>query len=123
MIAIALKYYREIAMAIVILCSLYLLWSKDQKIESLEHDISMLMMENALLESKLKQKQDQLAAQNILMLANKTEYEENMKRLPMRIDTIKTKYVAVYKEIDDYKGEANASDCNGAMDQLNRFTF
>jgi predicted nuclease with TOPRIM domain len=123
MIAVLLKYYREIALAIVVVCSLYIMWEKDQTIEALSYDNSILMMENSVLEAKLKQKQDQLAMQNILIRANKAEYEEAMEKLPMKIETIKTKYVSVYNDIEKYKGEANASDCAGAIDKLNDFDF
>jgi predicted nuclease with TOPRIM domain len=123
MIDFILKYYRALSMAIVVVFSLSIIWILQNKVDDLHHDNSILMMENSVLEAKLKQKQDQLAMQNILIAANKSEYEEAMEKLPMKIETIKTKYVSVYNDIEKYKGEANASDCNGAIDKLNDFDF
>ena len=123
MIEFVMKYYRSIVLAVIVSCSAFMINSLENKVDDLVINLAISEAQKIKVQEMLNDKKTIIATQNVLMLANKTEYEENMKRLPMQIETIKTKYVAVYTDIRKWEGDANASDCNGAVDKLNTFNF
>lgn len=55
-----------------------------------------------------------LEFQNATILANKSEYDKKLSELPDVITKIKTKYVVVYTNIDDWEGDKNATDCENS---------
>ena len=101
-----------IGIVIVIGVALYL---SHQQINTLESD-------KTALKEKLKRKQSQLDAQNVLIAANASDPKKR-DQLPIEITKIETKYVPVEKEIIKWREEANASDCDAAMEQLNNFAY
>lgn len=123
MIEFVMKYYRAMALGIIVVCSMAVIWSLESKVNDLLLELAICEAQKSEVQATLEEKKVIIATQNVLMLANKTEYEENMKRLPMQIETIKTKYVAVYTDLRKWEGDANASDCNGAVTKLNTFNF
>lgn len=84
--------------------------------------INTLKLEKKALYGKLKTKQSQLDAQNVLIAANASDPKKR-DLLPIEITKIETKYVPVEKEIIRWREEANASDCDAAMEQLNNFAY
>jgi predicted signal transduction protein with EAL and GGDEF domain len=123
MIDFILKYYRALSMAIVVVFSLSIIWSLQDKVDDLLLNLAVCEAQKEAVQTKLDEKKNIIASQNVLILANKTEYEENMKRLPERIETIKTRYVAVYTDLKKWEKDSNATDCSGAVDKLNNFNF
>ncbi len=123
MIEFVMKYYRAMALGIIVVCSMAVIWSLESKVNDLLLELAVCEAQKSEVQAMIEEKKVIIATQNVLMLANKTEYEENMKRLPTQIETIKTKYVAVYTDLKKWEGDANASDCNGAVTKLNTFNF
>ena len=123
MIEFVMKYYRSIVLAVIVSCSAFMINSLENKVDDLIVNLAISEAQKIKVQEMLNDKKTIIATQNILILANKTEYEENMKRLPLQIETIKTKYVAIYTDLKKWEKDSNASDCNGAVTKLNTFNF
>lgn len=104
-----------VVMGVMILKQNMTINTKNMKINTLESD-------KKVLKEKLKTKQSQLNAQNVLIAANASDPKKR-DLLPIEITKIETKYVPVEKEIIRWREEANASDCDAAMEQLNNFAY
>lgn len=92
-----------------------MLYLKNQTISTLESD-------KITLSEKVKTKQSQLDALNIIIASNASD-QGKRDRLPIEITKIQTKYVPIEKEIIKWKEEANASDCNAAMEHIDNFVY
>lgn len=118
MMLFLLKYWRLIAIFLVIVVVVVGVEFLDNKIETLTKD-------NEVLQSKVSKDEALLAVQNALILQNKSDYDVAVKKLPTIIKTIDTRYKTVYKNIETFKeGDRNESnDCNDSIAYLNTFNY
>lgn len=92
------KYWFEILL--VFIGSLFVYY-----VTSLQKEIVILTADRDMYKTALEY-------QNTSLLQQKTEYDEKLSKLPTEIEKIKVRYEVIYKSIDDWKGDMNASDCN-----------
>lgn len=110
------KYWMEIA----IVLALTLAYGY---IKSLIHEKVKLEDENALLRSRMSEKEAYITAQNIAIEANKVEYLKNLNRLPTVIKEIETQYKTKYQTIYEWRDSNETNDCNESMRYLDSFQF
>jgi len=113
-----LKYWRLIAIFLVIVVGVV-------GVEFLNNKIETLTKDNEVLQSKVAKDEELLAVQNALILQNKSDYDTAVKKLPKTLKVIDTRYKTVYKNIETFKeGDRNESnDCNASIVFLNSFTY
>lgn len=87
--------------------------------------ITWLWMSNGIktVENERDQYKSGLDFQNATLLNDAKKYEEKLKQLPKEITKIKTRYVAVYDGIDNYKEDENETKCVNALNFLNDFNY
>lgn len=83
------------------------------------------MLYNALTISKLEtaQYRDGLEYQNASLLAQKASYDKKLAELPKEIETIKIKYRVIYKNIEDWEGDENATEIENIDDFLSGINY
>lgn len=64
-----------------------------------------------------------LEFQNETLLKKAEEYERKLKELPKEIEKITNTYKVIYKNIDEWEGDKNATDCENARDFLTGFNY
>jgi len=112
-----LKYWRLIAIFLVIVVAVV-------GVEFLNNEIETLIKDNEVLQSKIAKDEALLAVQNALILQNKADYEAEIKKLPTTLKVIDTQYKIIYKNIEVFRGDSNVShDCNASIVFLNSFTY
>lgn len=104
-----LKYWRELLISL-----LFFLWVT-----------TSLWLTNSIktVENERDQYKCGLDFQNATLLNDAKKYEEKLKQLPKEITKIKTRYVAVYDGIDNYKEDENETKCVNALNFLNDFNY
>lgn len=108
----AIKYWREaiIALLIAVIGVLVMVvLGKNVKIANTENERD--------------QYKSALDYQNDTLLREGEKYEARLKQLPTEIEKITTRYVAVYNDIETWKGDENASDCDNAHAFLTGFNY
>lgn len=75
------------------------------------------------VENERDQYKSGLDFQNATLLNYAKKYEKKLKQLPKEITKIKTRYVAVYDGIDNYKEDKNETKCVNALNFLNDFNY
>ncbi len=85
--------------------------------------ISGLENDKVVLESRVKENQAYIMAQNIAIASNRADYKAAMERLPTVLHDINTKYKTEYQTIYAWRDSNETNDCNQSMDFLNRFKF
>lgn len=104
-----IDYWREIAMALMIVMIAMLLSYYPQRVK--------------VVEGERYQFETALNFQNSELLQQQLDYEVKLKELPKEITKIKTKYEVIYADIDTWKGDSNGSDCDNARTFLNSFNY
>lgn len=93
-----------------------LLGMQSLKIKSLEKD-------NLVLQSRVKENQAYIMAQNIAIASNRTDYETAMKRLPTILHDINTRYKTEVITVEKWRDHNVTHDCNSSMQYLNNYQF
>lgn len=75
------------------------------------------------IENEKNQYKQALEFQNTTLLQQKAEYNAKLSTLPNEIEKIVVKYKVVYKHIEDWKGDENATDCENADSYLRSFNY
>ena len=70
------------------------------------------------LESERNEFKMALEFQNDALLKDKEEYERKLKELPKEIEKITTRYKVIYEDVDNWKGDINATDCENSYNFL-----
>lgn len=91
-------------------------------IELQRNKIHNLQNDNEVLLSQLSQYKYALAFQNEAIVKNKSDYDEDIKKLPTVLKTIDTKYKTQTQVIYEWK-DSNETDCNASMQYINDFNF
>jgi hypothetical protein len=60
---------------------------------------------------------------NASLLQQKKEYDEKLSKLPTETEKITVKYKVIYKDIDDWKGDKNATDYENVDKFLNSIIY
>lgn len=107
-----IKYWREFAIAILAFLVVLMLALVEKKNVLIKH-----------AENERDQYKSGLDFQNATLLNDAKKYEEKLKQLPKEITKIKTRYVAVYDRIDNYKEDENETKCVNALNFLNDFNY
>jgi len=110
-----LKYWKFIALGIVVL-------SFAITVEILNNKIETLTKDNEILQSKVAKDEALLAVQNALIIQNKSDYDIAVKKLPTVLKVIDTKYRTVYSTVEKWR-DANETDCNSSLRYLDSFTY
>jgi len=103
------RYWSQLLLSL--LCGLfYILW--------------MMTVSNLKdVKSEREQYKQALEFQNASLLQQKKEYDEKLSKLPTEIEKITVRYKVVYQDIDDWKGDENATDCENAGNYLRSFNY
>lgn len=99
------RYWREVAIMVLVFVS----WSLYQGKE--------------LAQSEQSQYKFALDFQNSAILSNKADYERKLAELPKVIEKIKVRYKVIYEELDNWKGDENATDCQNADSYLRSIPY
>lgn len=92
-------------------------------IKYLGNEINKGIDENAKLQSIIREQKAYLTAQNIMVEANRADYQAALKRLPTVLHEIDTKYKTEYQTIYAWRDNNETHDCNSSLDYLNRYKF
>ena len=111
-----LKYWKFIALGVVVLGFITTIKILDNKIETLTKD-------NEVLQSKVAKDEALLAVQNALILQDKADYDTAIKKLPTVLKVINTKYRTVYGTVEKWRDSNETSDCNSSLRYLDSFTY
>lgn len=84
--------------------------------------ILILQKDKEVLISKLETCNTQLMAQNTLIMQNKADYDEALRKLPIVLTKINTKYKTTYETIYKWR-DRNETDCNDSLAFINHFEF
>jgi hypothetical protein len=84
---------------------------------------TMERLSHSSTKAELIQYKTGLEVQNATLLEEAKKYEQKLKALPTEITKIQTKYKVIYEEIDQWKGDTNASDCENADSFLRSFQY
>lgn len=104
-----IEYWRELIMASMAIVLAFTLSYYPNRVKALEGERNEYKMA--------------LEFQNETLLNDAKKYEDRLKALPKEIKKITTRYQVIYKNIDDWKGDNNATDCENATDFLNGFNY
>lgn len=75
------------------------------------------------LQNTLVKKRSEIELQNALIQANKADYETQLKEANEAKVQIRERYKVIYKTIDTYKGESNATSCDNARELINSVSW
>lgn len=84
--------------------------------------VPLLNADKALLNQTIISKNERISAQNAAAKLAEVDPAKH-EALPKEIVKIETKYVPVVQEIIKWKEDTNASDCDAAMQHLDRFIY
>ena len=111
-----LKYWKFIALGIVVL-------SFAITVEILNNKIETLTKDNEVLQSKVSKDEALLDVQNSLILQDKADYDTAVKKLPKVLKVIDTKYQTIYSTIEKWRDKNETSDYNSSLRYLDSFTY
>ena len=100
----ALQYWRELIMASMAIVLAFVLSYYPDRVRALESERNEFKMA--------------LEFQNDALLKDKEEYERKLKELPKEIEKITTRYKVIYEDVDNWKGDINATDCENSYNFL-----
>lgn len=110
------KYWLEISEALFIsIIAGYIIF--------IHYENKSLVKDKQVLQSELNASRAYINAQNAIILQNKSDYDEAIKKLPTTLKTIDTRYQTVYTTIEKWRDKNVSTDCNDSLDYLNRFQF
>lgn len=104
-----IEYWRELVMASMAIILAFVLSYYPNKVKALEGERNVFEMA--------------LEFQNETLLKDKEEYERKLKELPREIEKITNTYKVIYKNIDEWSGDENATDCENARDFLTSHNY
>ncbi|MCI4437049.1 MAG: hypothetical protein JHC33_09610 [Ignisphaera sp.] len=85
--------------------------------------IASLKADKATVEADLKVANGNVATQNILIASQKADFESKLKEAKKVSEKIHTRYVTTYTNIDSFKGDSNATDCENASAFLDTIKY
>lgn len=85
--------------------------------------ISELENDKIVLQSRVKEKQAYITAQNIAIESSRADYDMALERLPTVVHDINTKYKTQYETIYAWRDHNETHDCNSSMQYLNAYQF
>ena len=68
-------------------------------------------------------KRTEIELQNAVIESQRVDFEVKLIEAQKAKANIKERYKVIYKTIDTYKGDTNATSCDNAREFLNRFTW
>lgn len=110
MLLLLIKQY-WLEFGLVLIGSLFIAYihSLNSQIEKLENEKRTALMTVEL--------------QNALIVSNRADYELQLKRLPIVLKSIDTKYKNTVQTIYEWKESNVSNDCNGSIEFLNTHQF
>lgn len=82
-----------------------------------------LKIDKATIEGNLKQANEKVIAKDALILSNKVDYEKKLEKVLKDNKTITQKYIKAHKDVDNFKGDSNETDCVNAKLFLDHFNY
>lgn len=95
----------------------------EMDINSLEAKLSLSENEVKALTATVAQKRTEIELQNALIKQNEADYNASLEEAKKQSVVIKEKYKVIYKTIDNFKEDKNATDCVNLRNFGNSITW